>query len=309
MAKPRSVVVDYTVYLVVRLAVCVMQGLSLSAARKAGEFLAWLAYRLDRRHREVARDNLRHAFPGRYDEKELCEVVQATYRHFCTVLIEIVHLPRTLHINNWRYHLNAINGKALVECLLSGRPLLIVTGHFGNWEMAGYVLGLLGFTTHAIARPLDNPYLDVFLRRFREKTGQKILAKHGDFENMQALLESGGVIATLADQDAGRRGLFVDFFGRPASTHKAIALLALEHRVPMAVTGTYKVGQPMNYEFVTEDIIFPEEYDGVPDAVRQITQRFTSALERLVRRAPEQYFWLHRRWKHQPQAKKGKQAA
>jgi KDO2-lipid IV(A) lauroyltransferase len=77
----------------------------------------------------------------------------------------------------------------------------------------------------------------------------------------------------------------------------------------MAVTGTYKVSQPMNYELVTEDVIFPEDYDGAPDAVRQITQRFTSALERLVRRAPEQYFWLHRRWKHQPQGKKGKQAA
>ena len=309
MAKPRSVVVDYSVYLLVRLAVCVIQALSLPAARRTGEFLAWLAYRIDRRHREVARDNLRHAFPGRYTEAELRDVVQATYRHFCTVLIEIVHMPRKLHVNNWRYHLNANNGKALVESLLSGRPLLIVTGHFGNWEMAGYVLGLLGFTTHAIARPLDNPYLDAFLRRFREKTGQKILAKHGDFEQMQAILDSGGVLATLADQDAGRRGMFVDFFGRPASTHKAIALLALEHRVPMAVTATYKIGQPMNYELLTEDIIFPEDYDTTPDAVRQITQRFTSALERLVRRAPEQYFWLHRRWKHQPQAKKGKQAA
>jgi Kdo2-lipid IVA lauroyltransferase/acyltransferase len=309
MAKPRSVVSDYVVYLLVRLVVCVVQALSLSAARRTGAFLAWLAYHIDRRHREVARENLQHAFPGRYTETELRQMVQATYRHFCTVLIEIIQLPRKLHVNNWRYHLNANNGKALVECLLSGRPLLIVTGHFGNWEMAGYVLGLLGFTTHAIARPLDNPYLDAFLRRFREKTGQKILAKHGDFEQMQALLDRGGVLATLADQDAGRRGLFVDFFGRPASTHKAIALLALEHRVPMAVTGTYKVSQPMNYELVTEDIIFPEDYDGAADAVRQITQRFTSALERLVRRAPEQYFWLHRRWKHQPEKRKSGKAA
>jgi KDO2-lipid IV(A) lauroyltransferase len=309
MAKPRSVVVDYAFYILVRLVVCVIQALSLAAARKSGQFLALLAYRIDRRHREVARDNLLHAFPGRYTEGELQDMVRATFRHFCTMLIEIVLLPRKLHINNWRYHLNAKNGRVLVECLLSGRPLLIVTGHFGNWELAGYVLGVLGFTTHAIARPLDNPFLDEFLRRFREKTGQRILAKHGDFEQMQAILDSGGVLATLADQDAGGRGLFVDFFGRPASTHKAIALLALEHRVPMAVTGTYKVGQPMKYEMVTEDVIYPEEYDGNPDAVRLITQRFTSALERLVRKAPEQYFWLHRRWKHQPQARKKEKAA
>jgi KDO2-lipid IV(A) lauroyltransferase len=308
MAKPRSAVIDFAVYVLVRFAVCLIQALPLPAARKFSGLLAWLAYRVDRRHREVARDNLCHAFPGRYTETELKHAVQAVYQHFCTVLIEIIHMPRKLHVNNWLRHMTVTNSRPFVDALLSGRPLLIVTGHFGNWEIAGYVLGLLGFTTHAIARPLDNPYVDAFLRRFREKTGQRILAKHGDFEHMQALLDGGGVLATLADQDAGRRGLFVDFFGRPASTHKAIALLALEHRVPLAVTGTYKVGQPMNYEMVTEDVILPEDYDNAPDAVRAITQRFTSALERLVRLAPEQYFWLHRRWKHQPQVRKSRAA-
>jgi KDO2-lipid IV(A) lauroyltransferase len=309
MAKPRSAVADYAVYLVVRVLVCVLQALSPAAARRFAARLAWLAHRVDRRHREVARNNLRQAFPGRYSDAELDAVVRSVYRHFCTLLVEIIHLPRKLHPTNWRDYISLHNGPAIVECLLSGRPLLIVTGHFGNWEMAGYALGLLGFTTHAIARPLDNPYLDDFLRRFREGTGQKILAKHGDFEQMQALLDRGGVLATLADQDAGQRGLFVDFFGRPASTHKAVALLALEHNVPMAVTGTYKVSEPMNYEIATAEVVLPEDYAGKPDAMRTITQRFTAALERLVRLAPEQYFWLHNRWKHQPLAKGRKRAA
>jgi KDO2-lipid IV(A) lauroyltransferase len=126
---------------------------------------------------------------------------------------------------------------------------------------------------------------------------------------MQAILDKGGVIATLGDQDAGQRGLFVDFFSRPASTHKAIALLALEHRVPLLVTGTPNLGEPMRYEVVSEDLILPEEYEGRPDAVRAMTQRFTSALERIIRPYPGQYFWLHRRWKHQPQARKNKKVA
>jgi KDO2-lipid IV(A) lauroyltransferase len=166
--------------------------------------------------------------------------------------------------------------------------------------MAGYALGLLGFPAHAVARPLDNPYLDDFLRRFRERTGQKVLAKKGDFDQMQKILDAGGVIATLADQDAGQRGLFVEFFGRPASTHKAVALLALEHRVPMLVIGARNTGGPMRYQVIAQELILPEEYEGRPDAVRAMTQRFTTALERVVRTAPEQYFWLHRRWKHQP---------
>jgi KDO2-lipid IV(A) lauroyltransferase len=308
MSKPRSLVAAYAVYLVVRLLVCVLQALSPAAARTFARRLAWLAYRVDRRHREVARDNLRHAFPGKYNDAELDELVRSVYRHFCTVLIEIVHLPRKLHATNWKEYLTLQNGPAMVECLLSDRPLLIVTGHFGNWELAGYVLGLLGFTTHAIARPLDNPFLDDFLRRFREATGQKILAKHGDFEHMQAVLDGGGVLATLADQDAGQRGLFVDFFGRPASTHKAVALLALEHGVPMAVTGTYKVAEPMSYTIATSEVILPEEYHDKADALRALTQRFTSALEGLIRLAPDQYFWLHNRWKHRP-AKRKQRAA
>jgi KDO2-lipid IV(A) lauroyltransferase len=306
MAKPRSAVVDYAVYLVVRLIVCFLQALSWNAARKVAGALAWLAYRVDRRHRQVAADNLRHAFPGRFNEAELDRLVRSVYRHFCTLLIEIILMPRKLHPQNWRRHFDLGGGRRVVDHLLSGRPLLIVTGHFGNWEMAGYALGLFGFTTHAVARELDNPHLDAFLRRFRERTGQKILAKKGDFEQMQAVLDGGGVIATLADQDAGQRGLFVDFFGRPASTHKAIALLALEHRVPLAVAGIPKVAEPMGYRLEVEDIILPEEYADQPDAVRSITQRFTSALERLVRRHPEQYFWLHRRWKHQPQPRKAR---
>jgi KDO2-lipid IV(A) lauroyltransferase len=293
-------VADYSVYLVIRIFVCLIQTLSLNAARGLARGLAWLAHRVDRRHREVAKENLRHAFPGRYTDAELDELVRGVYRHFCTMLIEIILLPRRFHTNNWRRYFNLGNGREIIDGLLSGRSVMIVTGHFGNWEMAGYALGLLGFTTYAVARPLDNPYLDRYLRSFREKTGQKILDKKGDYDHMQALLDNGGIIATLADQDAGQRGLFVDFFGRPASTHKAIALLALEHRVLLIVTGTPKVAEPLSYEVLAGDVIYPEEYDGQPDAVRAITQRFTSALERLVRLAPGQYFWLHRRWKHQP---------
>ena len=306
MSKPRSLAVDYCVYLVVRWVVCLLQALSPGLARQVAEWLAWLVYRVDRRHRLVAFENLRNAFPEGMTQADRDGTVRGVYRHFCTLVVEIAHLPRKLHPNTWRRYLelDAATGRALVECLLSGRPVMLVTGHFGNWEMAGYVLGLLGFTAHAIARPLDNRFLDDFLRRFRESTGQKVLAKHGNFDQMQAVLDSAGVLATLADQDAGQRGLFVDFFGRPASTHKAVALLALEHGVPLLVTAARKTGEPMRYEMIVADLILPEDHAGRPDALRSITQRFTSALERIVRTAPGQYFWLHRRWKHQPVKKR-----
>jgi KDO2-lipid IV(A) lauroyltransferase len=288
--------------------VCLVQTLSPAAGARMAARLGWLFYHVDRRHRLVADENLRHAYPQLCDA-ERDRMVRAVYVHFCGLLVEIIQLPRLLNADNWRRHLSLPDGKALVDALLGDRPVLFVTGHFGNWEMAGYALGLLGFTTHAIARPLDNPYCDDFLRRFRERTGQRILAKHGDFDKMQAILDNKGVIATLADQDAGPRGMFVDFFGRPASTHKAVAIMAIEHRVTLAAVTVRKVGEPSRYEQVMEDIIHPEEYADRPDAIKAMTQRFTSALERGIRRAPEQYFWLHRRWKHQPKAKQSQQAA
>jgi KDO2-lipid IV(A) lauroyltransferase len=309
MPKQRSAAVDCSVYLIVRLIVCIIQALPYRAGAAIAGLLAWTAFHIDKRHTEVARDNLRHAFPGRWDHAQLDVMVRAVYRHFCTLLIDIIYLPRKLNPHTWRRHMEIPQIRRMVDCLLSDRPLLLATGHFGNWEAGGYTLALLGFRSHAIARPLDNPYVDDFLRRFRERTGQRLLAKKGDFDQMQAILARGGLLGTLADQDAGQRGLFVDFFGRPASTHKAVALLALEFKVPLMVLGVRKLHGELRHRLEIADFICPEEYEGRPDAVRAITQRYTTALEQIVRTAPEQYFWLHRRWKHQPAPKKAKRAA
>ncbi len=235
-------------------------------------------------------------------------IVRAVYRHFSRLIVEIIHLPRLLSAGTWKSHVEVIRGDRIIGSLLSDRPVLIVTGHFGNWELAGYAMGLFGFSTYAIARRIDNPYLDRFLARFRQRTGQTILDKNDDYGRIQKVLAEKGALATLGDQDAGRRGLYVEFFGRQASTHKAVALLALQYNAALLVVGIPKVGEPMRYQIVAEDLILPEEYADHPNAVRAITQRFTSALERLVRRHPEQYFWLHRRWKHQPAAKISKAA-
>jgi KDO2-lipid IV(A) lauroyltransferase len=300
MSRPRSQVQDYVIYLVVRLFVCVVQALPLNTAISWANGLAWILYRVNRRHRQVALDNLRHAFGEELTEDNRRVLVSQVYQHFCRLLIEIIHLPRRLHLCNWREHVELLGGPAIVNRVLSERPLLIVTGHYGNWEMGGYVMGLLGIKSYAVARPLDNPYLDDFLRRFRERTGQKLLAKKGDFDQMQDILRRGGVLATLGDQDAGQRGLFVNFFGRPASTHKVMALLALEYDVPLQVMVARNLGRPLEYCATVLDEILPGDYAGRSDGVLAITQRLTAALEQAVRQDPAQYFWLHRRWKHQP---------
>lgn len=311
MARPRSRHADFAVYLAVRVVVLFVQILPWSLALALARGLGRLAHRIDRRHRAVAAENLRHAFPEKSTEA-IDSLVWANYRHWATVVIEIMRLPRTLHSRNLEnYFAYSIPGDLDrgYAWLKRPGPKLFLTGHFGNFEAMSYMLGLFGARGPVVARRLDNPFLDRFLRRFREKTGQEILDKNRDYNRILDALNRGETLGMLADQDAGPRGVFVDFFGRPASTFKSIAVLSLEHNASILVVGAARVAEPMRFHLHLEDLIEPAEHSHDPDPIRSITQRYTKALERLARRHPEQYFWLHRRWKHQPKAKSAKTAA
>jgi len=323
VAKKRNRAADLVVYLIVRLLVCVVQALPARLAYKLADNLAWLVYSVAKRRREIASENLAAAYPEMAaDHAAIDRLVRGMFTHFVRAAIELVLVSRKLTLNTWRRHVVLADGGKILPPLLADRAALIVSGHLGNWELAGISLGLFGYHTHAIARAQDNPHLERYVRRFRQSSGQGIIAKNGEFDQLAAVLKAGGKIAVLADQDAGPRGVFVDFFGRPASTHKAIALLAMQHDAVLVVTGVARVRRedhaadpsrtpapgldPMFYAVTCEDVIDPRAYTGMSRlaAVREMTQRYTTALEGVIRRHPEQYFWLHRRWKTRPTEKR-----
>ena len=231
--KTRRLWVDYLAYLAVRCVVAFAQMLSIEQSYALARFLGWVIYRVDKRHRQVGIDNLTEAFGDQFTAAERDQIVRGVYRHFCTMLMEILHTPRKLHLENWRERIVVVGHEPLMDLLMTGRrPLIILTGHYGNWELAGYLFGMFGFPTVSVARTLDNPFLERYLRAFRERTGQSLIPKTGGFDQMVEVLENKRALSFLADQDAGQRGLYVNFFGRLASTHKAIALLAIEHQAP-----------------------------------------------------------------------------
>jgi KDO2-lipid IV(A) lauroyltransferase len=301
--RHRRRLVDYLLYLAARLIVSVVQALSIEQSYAFAELLAGIAYRLDKRHRAVGMENLQLAFGDQYSAAERDRIVRNVYLHFCTMLMEIMHIPRKLHPETWRDRITLVGHEKVLDRLLKGGPVILLSGHFGNWEMAGYLFAVFGFPPYSVARTLDNPYLDAFLRSFRERAGQKMIPKTGGYEQMLEVLRTGGVLSFLADQDAGQNGMYVEFFGRPASTHKAIALLAIEHNAPVAVGYARRVGPGFRYEVGCDVVIDPEDWTGTPDDARLLTQRYTKALEDVIRRYPDQYLWLHRRWKHQPKKK------
>lgn len=304
MKRRRNRHLDLLSYALVRLVVGLAQAMSVEQSYAFAKALAAILYRVDARHRKIGIENLRQAFGDRYTEAGRDAIVRGVYLHFCRMLMEILHIPRKLHPTTWRDRITLVGHEKVLDRLLRGGPLIMLTGHFGNWEMAGYLFGVFGFPPNSVARTLDNPLIDRYLRSFRERTGQRMIAKKGGYDEMLDVLRSGCVLSFLADQDAGERGMFVDFFGRPASTHKAIALMAIEHHAPVVVGYARRVGPGFRYEVGCTELIEPDEWTGTADDARLLTQRYTSALEAIIRRDPEQYLWLHRRWKNQPKARK-----
>src|SRR5262245_10094216 len=148
MSKRRSRVLDFLIYLAVRVVVGFIELLSYETGCALADVLAWLAYHADRRHRAVALENVRHAFPD-LSERRADRLVRGIDRHFCTLIIDIVHARRKLHITNWRRHIHFDEARC-ARYAFQDSGYLVVTGHFGNWEISNYVSGLLGFHTFAI---------------------------------------------------------------------------------------------------------------------------------------------------------------
>ncbi|GAI28903.1 unnamed protein product, partial [marine sediment metagenome] len=177
---------------------------------------------------------------------------------------------------------------------------MMLTGHYSNFEIMGYMLGLFGFNAYSIARPLDNRFISRYLYDVRQRAGQTIIDKKGATELTDKLTSNGAALGFIADQDAGRKGIFVDFFGRKASTYKSIGLLAITNNVPVAVAYSRRFANRFYFEIGVNRIILPEEWAEKDDPLKWVTAEYTKAIEEFVREDPSQYWWLHRRWKHQP---------
>lgn len=268
-------------------------------------FLAWLACDVFKIRQRVVEENLRHAFPE-WSEKKRHEVTRRMWEHLVLMVCEIAHVPRKIHETNWHQYLTLKNIEPQIRCLLDHRPAILLSGHFGNFEVAGYLASLFGYQTTTIARTLDNPFLERFVQRFRGAHGQQILPKHGIAQQIAELLDSGGKLALLADQFGGHKGCWINFFGRPASYHKAIAVFSLTSKAPLIVTYAKRLDRPLHFEIGVLGVFDPTDDQSEIAGARELTQFYNDHLEDIIRTAPEQYWWLHRRWKDPRPASKKK---
>jgi len=300
MAKRRNRILDYLVYLLARVVVTFVHAAGVAAGYRAAKVLSNLVYRLDARHRRRALEHVRRSFPN-WSQRRVESVARESFDGLMYLGLEMLFTTRLITPSRWRRHITLKDARELVEMMVRREHgLIVLTGHFGNWEVAGYALATLGFPNVSVARRLDNPYINDFVLGVRQRTGQRILDKKGAAQAIPDILEHKGILCFMADQDPGRKGVFVDFFGRPASTPKTPALLAIRYQTPIVVTYAKRLEGAFRFEVGVGRIIRPEQWQDRDDPVRWITQQYTSALEQIVREAPGQYNWAHRRWKHRP---------
>ena len=253
---------------------------------------------------DVARENLAVAFPDLTPD-EATGRVRAMWAHLFRLVTEIVQFPRKLRRENQGDVLSFVNRDETVRTVNSGRAVIVLGGHYGNWEIASAAFGAFGVPVSVVARDLDNPLIHEWFAGVRRASGGRLISKKGGGGEVTEVLAAGGVVGLLADQDAGSKGQFVPFFGRDASTFKSIALLAMEYDALVLIgyarrlPDDFRRDRWVRFEVGTEAVLDPRDFTA-GSALKNLTAAYTAALERAVRRSPEQYFWVHRRWKSVP---------
>lgn len=298
MARPGPVMM-WTQYLAARTAAAALTAFDVDPNLHTGALIGSLLHRFDKRHAERSRVNIRRSFPD-WPEARVDATARASMQHLIRFVIETLHTPRLIHENNWAQRLETGRLGEAIGVLNSGRPVILVTGHLGNFELLGYALATLGYRVDALARPLDNPLVYDWLLGMRERKGMRVITKWDATDQMVDVLQSGGALAFIADQNAGAKGLFVPFMGRLASAYKSIALLAQRYEAAVVCGYAMRRGTRFMYEVGTTDVIYPEDWADQRDPLYYITARYTRALELAIRMQPDQYWWMHRRWKSRP---------
>ncbi len=299
MAAPRNALSLWSQYLGARVAAAALTSFNVDANLTTAGWLGRLLHRLDGRHRGRTAAHLRVAFPD-WPADRIEALTVASFEHLMQLVVEVLHTPRLLHRESWPGRITLRDLGPALEILNAGRPAIMVTGHVGNWEVLGSLLAVLGYPVDAIARPLDNRLINDWLLGIRERRGVRIITKFSATDRMLEVLGAGGTLGFIADQNAGDKGMFVPFFGKLASTYKSIGLLAMDQNVPILCGYAHRVGQGFDYEVGITDIIRPEDWQGRRDPLYYVTARYMRALETMVRRRPQQYLWMHRRWKSRP---------
>jgi KDO2-lipid IV(A) lauroyltransferase len=278
----------------VRVVAAIVALLPMAVVRRVGASIGRVAYVVDRHHRRIAIENLTAAFPARPDAERRA-FARAMFAHFGSLLLELLKFG-TYTRDQMLAAVELEGDERVRHAYQQERGVLFFTGHFGYWEMQALVEPLHHPPISVLARPLDNPRLHDMLERIRTRTGNSVIYRDGAVRRVLRELAANHGVALLIDQHLHTPdAIYVDFFERAAATTSALAALALRTGAP--VIPVFALPLPHGrYRLVYEHPVDPPRTES-PDAIRDFTQRCTDVLEMYVRRHPELWLWMHRRWR------------
>lgn len=303
MARPGTVQM-WIEYLAARSILAAIAVLPPWLAMTTGRSLGMVAHRLAGDLRRTGERNLQIAFPERSDE-ERRKILAACFAGLGRQLglfaqFNSTHRDNLLKLIEWRGFENLDAAKS------TGRPIILFTGHLGAWEMSSFGLSLRGDPLNFLVRRLDNPKLEEFVERSRTRFGNQSVDKKGAARSMLRTLDSGGTLGILVDLNTlDEEAIFVDFFGIPASTTFLVAKLALKKNAVLLPIFVPWDAEREKYvvEILPEVLI--EKTGNEENDVRKLTQRITKIVEEFIREHPEQWLWIHKRWKTRPKGEPG----
>ncbi|MBN1997462.1 lysophospholipid acyltransferase family protein [candidate division KSB1 bacterium] len=247
--------------------------------------------------KKVTLDNLSVSFPEK-STKNIRQIARRAYINFALNIIDFIRLPKASP-NFFKKNVIFINAELFSRAHRGGKGAILLTGHFGNWELMAAAICNLGYSISAIVKEQRNKLVDKMINDIRKKNGVETLFLGMAIRNILRTLARNQFIALVADQDARKEGIFVDFLGRPSSTATGPAIFALKTGAPI-IFGTAVREKNGKHTIYLQEINY-SDLNGISEKnIRILTQRHATVLEKSVRSWPDHWFWMHKRWKTKP---------
>ena len=287
---------DDHIYRVLKLLVWIVGRIPVGIADFCSDLFGLIWFRIDRRHRRIALTNLTHCFGSEMSRPKIEAMGKQAFKNIAAIFFEVAWSVK-FSKDTFLSHFTIKGLDHIRKAHARGKGVIVVTCHMGNFEMLIPAIDETGLKGYAIYRSLDFKPLDRLIRNTRQRFGVTMIPTIGASKRIKQVLARGGVVGTLLDQntDCWNNGIFVDFFGRPACTHPGLAGIAMDAGAPVVPMYTIRKNRKFIIEFLPE-IPVSDTGDRIKD-IETNTQNYVSAVEAMVRKCPEQYFWVHNRWK------------
>ncbi len=267
------------------------------AIRRLGAGLGWFLGRVVRHRRRIVREALARSLPERTDaERE--RIADAMYRHLATLVLESLHFAGR-RAGEFASRLDVVGRENLEAVRARGGGALLLMGHIGNWELIGLAYTPMWRPLHVVVRPIQNRAIDAYWRSARATLMLSLLPRVDALRDCMKALKRRETVALVLDQNMRRpRGIFVNFFGRPACTTPGLALLSVATNTPVLPIFMLRRPDGRHQFHLLPPIEPPPDRD--KESIHAATQRYTSALEEIIRAHPDQWTWIHKRWRTEP---------